>query len=167
MSGGTSWYHESKKSNTKKHKPMNTLKFSPGRSMFPHPFFGTFATRFEDAMTGKDYANFVPSVNIAETEKEWQIEVSAPGFKKEDFKINLEKSTLTISAEQKADETKTEKNYSRREFSYGSFSRSFRIKENTVDVEKIAAAYDNGILNITLPKMVAEPAKEVKEIKVA
>ncbi|HTF05160.1 MAG TPA: Hsp20/alpha crystallin family protein [Bacteroidia bacterium] len=148
---------------------MNTLKFSPGRRMFPHPFFGTFGTNAncEDAFAGKDYANFVPSVNISETEKEWHIEVSAPGFKKEDFKINLEKSTLTISAEQKAEETKTEKNYSRREFSYGSFSRSFRIKENTVEVENIGAAYDNGILNITLPKVAAAPAKEVKEIKVA
>lgn len=65
----------------KKQNNMNTLKFSPARRMFGHPFFGTFPTHMEDMFNGKDYAGFVPSVNLAESEKEWHIELSAPGFK--------------------------------------------------------------------------------------
>lgn len=145
---------------------MNTLKFSPARRMFPSAFLETIPSFFEDAFNGKDYASFVPSVNVSENEKEWNLEVSAPGFSKEDFKINLEKEVLTIGAEHKAEATKDEKNYTRREFSYGSFSRSFRIKENTVDVEKIAAAYENGILSISLPKKEVAPEKTVKEIRI-
>jgi HSP20 family protein len=140
---------------------MNALKFSPRRMMHPGSVFGAWPSYFEDMMNGKDYAGFVPAVNVAENENNWQIEVSAPGFAKEDFKINLEKDMLTISAEHKTEGEKKEKNYTRREFSYGSFSRAFRVKENTVDVEKIAAVYENGILVITLPKLVAEPKKGV------
>jgi HSP20 family protein len=154
-------------SNSKNKITMNALRFSPARRVFSSPFFGTLPTAYDDMFGGKDFASFVPAVNIVENEKEWKIEVSAPGFSKEDFKINLEKEVLTISAEQKKEESKEEKNYTRREFSFGSFSRSFRIKENTVDVEKIGAAYDNGILNITLPKMEVAPEKAAKEIKVA
>lgn len=145
---------------------MNTLKFSPARRMFGHPFFASLPSQMEDMFTGKDYAGFVPSVNLAESEKDWHIELSAPGFSKEDFKLNLEKDLLTISAEHKA-EAKTEgKEYSRREFSFGSFSRAFRIKENSIDEDKIQAVYENGILNITLPKKESEPEKKVKEIRV-
>lgn len=135
--------------------------------MFPSSFFGALPASYDDAFSGKDFASFVPSVNIVENDKEWKLEVSAPGFSKEDFKINLEKEVLTISAEHKAEVSKEEKNYTRREFSFGSFSRSFRIKENTVDVEKIAAVYENGILNISLPKKEIAPEKTAKEIKVA
>ena len=140
---------------------MNALKFSPARRMHTGSLFGTWPTYFEDIMNGKDFAGFVPAVNVAENENDWQIEVSAPGFSKEDFKINFEKDVLTISAEHKTEDGKKEKNYTRREFSYGSFSRVFRVKENTVDVEKIAATYENGILAITLPKLNAEPKKGV------
>jgi HSP20 family protein len=154
-------------SNHKKHNNMNALKFSPARRMYPSSFFGSLPSFFEDALNGKDFAQHVPSVNVSENDKEWHIELSAPGFSKEDFKINLEKEVLTISAEHKTEEKKEEKNYTRREFSYGSFSRSFRIKEDTVDTEKIAAAYENGILNLTLPKKTEEPLKTAKEIKIA
>ncbi len=146
---------------------MNTLKFSPARRMFPSSLFGTLPSYFEDTFDGKDFASFVPSVNISENDKEWNLEVSAPGFSKEDFKINLEKEVLSISAEHKTEANKDEKNYTRREFSYGSFSRSFRIKENAVDVERIAAAYENGILKIALPKKEVAPEKVAKEIKIA
>lgn len=146
---------------------MNTLRFSPARRMHPGSIFGSWPMYFEDMMKGKDFAGFVPSVNISENDKEWHIEVSAPGFSKEDFKINLEKDVLTISAEHKTETGKEEKNYTRREFSFGSFSRAFRVKENTIDTEKISATYENGILNIALPKFIAEPQKTAKEIRVA
>ena len=151
------------------------LKFSPtpfdglraSRRMFPSSFFGTLPSYFEDAFTGKDFASFVPSVNISENDKEWKLEVSAAGYSKEDFRINLEKELLTVSAEHKTEANKEEKNYTRREFSLGSFSRSFRIKENTVDVEKIAASYENGILHISLPKLEVGQEKVTKEIKIS
>lgn len=146
---------------------MNALKFSPARRMYPSNFFGSFPSFFEDVVGGKDFAQHVPSVNVSENDKGWHIELSAPGFSKDDFKINLEKEVLTISGEHKVEATKEEKNYTRREFSYGSFTRSFRIKEDTVDTEKIGASYENGILNVTLPKKEVAPDKVVKEIKVA
>jgi HSP20 family protein len=146
---------------------MNTIRFSPARRNYPSAFFGGLPSFFEDAFNGKDFATFVPSVNISENEKEWNLEVSAPGFSKEDFKINLEKEVLTVSAEHKAEVNKDTKNYTRREFSYGSFSRSFRIKENSVEVEKVSAAYENGILSISLPKKEAAPENVAKEIKIS
>ncbi len=145
---------------------MNTLKFSPARRMFGHPFFASLPTQMEDMFNGKDFAQFVPSVNLAESKSEWLIELSAPGFSKEDFKINLDKNLLTISAEHKTEVSKDEKEYTRREFSYGSFKRSFRVKEDSIDAETIRATYENGILNVSLPKKAMEPEKKVKEIRV-
>jgi HSP20 family protein len=159
--------HLSNMSNQQKHKNMNMLKFSPGRRMFPSSFFGALPAYYEDVFSGKDFASFVPSVNISENDKAWSLEVSAPGFSKEDFKINLDKEVLTVSAEHKAEANKDEKNYTRREFAYGSFSRTFRIKENTVDMEKIGATYENGILNVVLPKKEVAPEKAVKEIRIS
>lgn len=134
---------------------------APSRRMHRGNYFGSWPMHFEDLMRGKDFAGQVPAVNIIENDNDWKVEVSAPGFSKEDFKINLESNILTVSAEHKAEATTEQKNYSRREFSPGSFSRSFRVKENSVNVENISASYDNGILNITLPKLVAEPKKGV------
>ena len=146
---------------------MNMIKFSPARRMFDNSFFDNFPTVFDDLLSGKSISGFTPSVNVSETDKNWHIEVAAPGLKKEDFKINLEKDMLTISAEMKTEQKKEEKNYSRREFSYGSFTRSFRVRENSVDAENIAARYDNGILQIDLPKKSAEAAKNTREIRIA
>ncbi len=89
--------------NSQKQNNMNTLKFSPARKMFGHPFFALVPSQLEDLYKGKDFANFVPSVNLAESEKEWHIELSAPRFSKEDFKLKLEKDVLTISAEHKTE----------------------------------------------------------------
>lgn len=146
---------------------MNMIKFSPARRMFDNSFFDNFPTVFDDLLAGKSISGFTPSVNVSETDKNWHIEVAAPGLKKEDFKINLEKDMLTISAEMKTEEKKEEKNYSRREFTYGSFTRSFRVRENSVDAENIAARYDNGILQIDIPKKSAEAAKNTREIRIA
>lgn len=123
--------------------------------------FGSWPMYFEDMMKGKDMASNVPSVNIIANENDWQIEMSAPGFSKEDFKVSMEKDVLTVSAEHKTASDKTEKNYSRREFTVGSFSRTFHVKENIVNTENITASYENGILNITLPKLIIEPKKSV------
>lgn len=98
-----------------------------------------------------------PSVNVVETNDSFKIEVAAPGLAKEDFKVNIEKDTLTVSAEKKVENTveneneaKTEK-YLRKEFGYSTFQRSFTLPEN-VQTEAVKATYENGVLLITLPK---------------
>ncbi|HTL81766.1 MAG TPA: Hsp20/alpha crystallin family protein [Bacteroidia bacterium] len=138
-------------------------KFAPARYARA---FNNFPSLFEDVFFGKDFHRNVPAVNIHEDEKKWNIEVSAAGFSKEDFRIALENDVLTISAEHKTEVNEEEKNYSRREFSTTSFTRSFRLKKEDVNEENISASYDNGILNIAIPK--AEEAKKetVKEIKI-
>ncbi|NLL28768.1 MAG: Hsp20/alpha crystallin family protein [Bacteroidales bacterium] len=94
-------------------------------------------------------------VNISETDKKYQIDLSAPGFDKKDFKIEVNDNTLTISNEQreekKEEKKEDEKSYSRREFYYCNFSRSFILPE-TADSSKIGAEYKNGILEISIPK---------------
>ena len=145
---------------------MNTLKFSLARKMFGHPFFASFPSHLEDLYTGKDYPNFVPSVNLAECENEWHIELSAAGFFKEDFKLKLEKDVLTTSSEHKTEAAIEGKVYKARGFSFGSFSTTFRIKENSIDEEKVVAVYENGILSVSLPKKASAPESTVKEVRV-
>lgn len=95
----------------------------------------------------------VPAANIKETETDFKVELAAPGFKKEDFKISVEEDVLTISSETKqTTETKDEnERYTRREFSYSSFTRSFTLPEE-VKQDEITAEYNDGVLSISVPK---------------
>ena len=102
----------------------------------------------------------VPAVNIHETESAYELELNVPGRNKEDFKINLEQGLLTISFEKKEENKSEGQKTLRREFTYQSFKRSFNLDE-TVDADNIQAKYENGILNLTLPKK--EQAKPVKK----
>jgi HSP20 family protein len=107
-----------------------------------------------------------PAVNIKETDGDFQLEVSAPGMKKDDFVLELDKNMLTISAEfknEKEDKDETG-DYTRREFNYSSFSRSFTLPEDKVNEEKIEATYMDGILYVTLPKKEVELVKEQKKL---
>ena len=109
-----------------------------------------------------------PAVNVKETDKAFVVELAAPGLKKEDFKISIEKNTLTISSELKKEENTSDESgkYSRQEFSYSSFSRSFTLDEKTTDIENISASYDAGILSLSIPKKVEiEKAKKTIEIQ--
>ena len=93
----------------------------------------------------------MPAVNISEHEKDFVVEVAAPGMKKDDFNLNLERNVLTISSERKSEEKQEEKHFTRREFSYTSFQRSFTLPES-VDQDKIDASYKDGVLVVTLHK---------------
>jgi HSP20 family protein len=94
----------------------------------------------------------LPSVNIKESTDEFKVEIAAPGFYKEDFKLELNHDVLTISSEKQVEnETKENEHFSKREFSYQSFTRSFTLP-NIVDIERIDANYDKGILTISIPK---------------
>ena len=104
-----------------------------------------------------------PSANIKENEDSFGIELVVPGFKKDAFKVEVHERNLTISAEEKsASEEKTE-TFLRKEYSFGSFSRSFRLP-NTVDSDKIEASYEDGVLNLTIPKKEEAKPKEPKLI---
>ncbi len=94
----------------------------------------------------------MPAVNIKEGEKSYELEFAVPGLNKKDFNIDLNHNVLTVSYEKKNEEAKTEENYTRREYSYESFQRSFTLPEGKVNYDKIKANYKDGILKIELPK---------------
>ena len=107
----------------------------------------------------------VPEANIIENEKDFLIELAAPGLERNDFKVKVEDGVLKISAEKKEEKKEEEWNFMRREFSFNSFSRAFTLPENCVP-EKIDAKYDNGILHLMLPKKEIKISKPANEIKV-
>lgn len=108
----------------------------------------------------------IPSANILESNKDFTIELAAPGLEKKDFNVEVEDGILTISSEKERDEKEEKKNYCRREYSYQSFTRSFDLPENSVP-DKIDALYENGVLKLTLPKKEVTISKPKKEIKVS
>jgi len=109
----------------------------------------------------------VPAVNIKENDNEVEIEVAAPGMRKDDFKVNLDNNQLIITSERKSEkEEKNADNYSRKEFSYQAFQRSFVLPDGLIEREKIAAKYNDGILYIKLPKKEEVKPKPLKEIKI-
>jgi HSP20 family protein len=143
----------------KTHKTMATL-VRYNRAPFFNPFFGDFGYN----RPAINSTATVP-VNVKETETAFHLEMAVPGLKKEDVKVNVDNNKLTVSYknEQKSEET-TDK-YTRQEFSFNSFERSFRLPK-TVNADQITASYNNGILALELPKHeVKEPA--AKEIVVA
>ena len=109
----------------------------------------------------------LPSVNIKESTDGFEVEVAAPGLTKDDFRIELNHDLLTISSDKQIDkETKEGQQFSLREFSYQSFSRSFTLP-NTADSEKIQAKYENGILKIIIPKKEEAKPKPPRQIAIS
>ena len=106
----------------------------------------------------------VPAVNIRDKEKEYLIEVAAPGMKKEDFNIDMEQGMLTISSQKEEEKSEDNDNFRRREYNYSSFSRSFSLPDN-VKPEDIKARYEDGVLKLTVPKR-EERDKPKKKIKI-
>lgn len=94
----------------------------------------------------------LPSVNIKELEKAFEVEVAAPGMQKKDFSITLDGNMLTISSSKEDQQEEKDGKYTRREFSYQSFQRSFELSKDVVDDENIQARYENGVLRLTIPK---------------
>jgi len=116
------------------------------------PYFNNvFDSLFSDAVTKNKMVDKSPNVNIHESENAFIIELAAPGLKKEDFQINLKKDTLSVWAEVKKDETQVAKDFTRKEFDYSSFARSFNLPD-TADADRITAEYKDGILNIIISK---------------
>lgn len=145
-----------------------TVKPENGRLTFPR--FSSFIDNFFEnefpTFHAGDYLKTPALVNVKDTATAYQIEVAAPGFKKEDFNVRVENNLLTIAAEQKQETETTEHRYTRKEFNYATFSRSFTLPK-TIEVSKIEAAYENGILLLTLPKKEEAKTNPAIDIKIA
>jgi len=107
----------------------------------------------------------LPAVNIREDADRYQLEIVAPGIKKDDFKLSLDNGTLTISAESKNESQTKHDNYRRLEYSFESFSRSFSLPDN-INADQVNADYKDGVLTINLKKRISEPKEKAKLIPV-
>ncbi|HEY0274103.1 MAG TPA: Hsp20/alpha crystallin family protein [Chitinophaga sp.] len=108
----------------------------------------------------------LPAVNIRETADNFEVEVAAPGMEKNDFHISLEGNVLVISSEKSQEDEKKQEGYSRREFSYQSFQRSFVLPRDVVDEDGIKARYENGLLLLSIPKKEEAKQKGPKRIEI-
>lgn len=151
---------------------MGTLVKTNG-NLFPAfpSLFDDFLTRdlFDWPGSGRSNPTSVPAVNVVETDNSYELEVAAPGMEKGDFTVELENDMLVISAERRSDasEKDSEGNFTRREFNYQSFRRTFSLPERMVDGEKIKANYRDGILHIVVPKTEAARRKPKRTIKIS
>lgn len=146
---------------------MSLVKWNPESSLFP-----TLSNWIDDFFAGDgDFPKpmvkgvTIPAVNVTENNKAFKLEVAAPGFKKDDFKLEVKNGYLCIEGETKEEKEEKDEQYTRREFRFNSFSRSFALPENVKEGE-IEAKYTDGILRITLPKAKEEKEKLVKLISV-
>lgn len=136
---------------------MSLIKWNPDKNLFPSvaawmdDFFGDNDDWFKPMVKGVS----IPAVNIVEGKNEFKLEVVAPGFRKDDLKLEVRNGLLTVSGENQSETENKEEKYARREFRFNKFSRSFSLPDN-VDADHISAKYDDGILRLNLPKVVAD-----------
>ncbi|MCB0525030.1 MAG: Hsp20/alpha crystallin family protein [Saprospiraceae bacterium] len=139
---------------------MSLIKWNPENNFFP-----SFSNWMDDFFPDNGYKSFngmsVPAVNILETKKDFKLKIAAPGFKKNDFKLEVQHGLLTISGEMKMEKEEKEERYTRQEFSYSTFRRSFTLPEN-IKADKIGANYEDGLLTVTLPKVMIEEKPKVQ-----
>lgn len=139
---------------------------------FSNPLPSVFDRFFEGDLFDWSNRNFsltnttLPSVNIRENADGYVVDVAAPGFEKNDFKLELDHHLLTVSSEKKVEnEVREGERFTKREFSYQSFTRSFTLPE-TADGDKIEAAYDKGILTVIIPKKEEAKPKPMRQIEI-
>ena len=141
--------------------------------------FNNFSTLFNDFFD-REFLNWgesnfsntgttIPAVNIRETKDDFVVEMAAPGMKKEDFKIELDGSLLSIGSERSSNqvEENNDERYSRREFSYESFQRSFTLPKDVVEADRLKARYENGVLRLEIPKKEEAKQKPPKLIAIS
>ena len=128
--------------------------------------FDDFFKGMGDWTGGSEAVSNMPSVNITENTDSFLLDIAAPGLEKDDFNINLEENTLTISAERSSEEKTKDEEVVRREFNYTSFQRSFRLP-TTVDADKINASYNKGVLRLTIPKKEEAKQKTPRVIEIS
>jgi len=140
------------------------------QSQIPH-LFDDFFNRdiFNWGLSNySDTNTTIPAVNIKETIENYEVEVAAPGMTKNDFTVELEGNTLTISSKKQSQKEENQDfRYTTREFSYQSFSRTFNLQKDVVDTENIRAAYENGVLNLIIPKKEEARKKGPRRIEIS
>ncbi len=151
---------------------MSLIKWHPrtGNS----PSFPTFSSMVENFFRDEDdffnrWGNgrfSLPAVNVNETKEAFKLEVAAPGMSKKDFKVEVNNGVLCISSESKEEKEEKDESYTRKEFSYRSFKRSFWLPENA-DADAVKANYRNGILHISIPKTAVEEDAPSKVIEIS
>ena len=140
----------------------NERPIAPAFNSLIENFFGKDLTDF----IGKDvFGSTVPAVNVKENAEQYLVEVAAPGLKKEDFLIELHNNLLSISAENKEEKAEKNEKYTRREFHYNSFQRTFTLPHH-IESDKIDARYVDGILHLMLPKKEEAKEKPVRTIQI-
>lgn len=126
---------------------------------FSRDFPSSFASNFNTGIS-------LPKVNIKETDDAFIVEMAVPGLKKSDFQITLDNQVLSISTETKQETESNDETYTRREFGYSSFKRTFTLPESVED-DKIKANYNEGILSVHLPKKEEAKRKPTRSIKIS
>jgi len=126
-------------------------------------FFKPWNEWFEGGLFGRTMN--VPAVNIVEHKDEYQVSLAVPGMKKDDFKIDVDGNMLTISSEKEENKEEKDKKFTRKEYNYSSFSRSFTLPEE-INREKIEAKYEDGVLKISLPRKEEAKKNSAKHIAV-
>ena len=142
---------------------MTTKVLTRMNDMFPdmfEDFFKPWNEKFSGNMWGKMLT--VPAVNIMEDDKSFTLSLAAPGLKKEDFHIQMNGTMLTISSEKEEQKEEKDERMTRNEYNFTSFTRTFNVPED-IEMEKIAANYENGVLTLMLPKK--EEAKKMMQTK--
>ena len=148
---------------------MLVTRYNPNNQMreFRRSFdlFNSMFNNFQDEKVSSVSDDFSPTINTREGEYAYHIEVDLPGVKKEDINIQVEDNVLVVSGERKVKKEIKEENYYKIESSFGSFSRSFSLPEE-VDVENIHAESEDGVLEVTVPKLESAKVDKVKKIKI-
>jgi HSP20 family protein len=145
---------------------MNTGNMPTKRvEQFPTVFDDFFKPWREWFDMGWDKVSTVPAVNVTENNGNYKITVAAPGLQKEDFKVNVDGNLITISAEKSTEKEEKEEKFTRKEYNFTSFSRTFTLPDNVMP-DKIEARYDNGELTLMLPKLVEEKTTTQKKIEI-
>ncbi len=114
--------------------------------------------------TGKFFKS-VPDVNISEEDRRFRVELVVPGLRKNDFKVSVADGVMTISAEKAEEKNEEKERFTRREYYFGSFERSFTLPANC-NPEKIEAKYEEGVLRFLIPKVKVAKKNHLMEIKV-
>ena len=141
---------------------MSIIRYNPN-DFVPSSFSSLVDRFFNDSMVHNGGSEFSPKVDVIENENSYEVHLAVPGVSKEDFKVEVNDNYLTVSGERKFTNEKKEKNYHSVETQYGSFSRSFTLPENT-DGSKINAKYNNGILEVVIPKDEKKALKQVIKV---
>jgi HSP20 family protein len=146
---------------------MSLIKWRKPNEMFP-----AFNSMVNDFFRDDDFFDHrfrmmkTPAINVLETDEAFKLEVAAPGMKKDDFKLEVENGYLFISAETKFEKEESEEDYTRKEFNFSTFKRSFWLPEG-VKEDKIKATYKEGMLYVNLPKAVVKKVEPKKMIPIS